>query len=81
MVRVDSVTCPQVPSGALVSALLLNKGLRVSASFSAKSASPTGDPHGDPGHPLALQMDLYASAQVSPEVTSTQVILLPHLFL
>lgn len=46
MVRVDSVTCPQAPHGALESALPLNKGLGVSTSFSAKSASPTGDPQG-----------------------------------
>lgn len=77
MVRVDSATCPQAPHGALESALPLNKGLRVSSSFSAKSASPTGDPHGDLGHPLALQMDVYA--EVSPEVTATQVIFLPQL--
>lgn len=81
MVRVDSVTFPQAPHGALESALPINKGLRVSASFSAKSASPTGEPHGDLGHPLAPQMDLYASTQTSPEVTATQVILLPHLYL
>lgn len=46
MVRVDSATCPQAPHGALESALPLNKGLRVSSSFSAKSASPREIPMG-----------------------------------
>lgn len=79
MVRVDSVTCPQAPCGALLSALPLNKGLRGSTGFSAISASPTGNFHGDLGDPLALQMDLHASAQVSAQVTPTQGTFLPHL--